>query len=499
MKTITQNAKQWKVLITDDQDLIHVMIKHYLKDYQFKGAGLQFIDAFSGKEAMEQLDKNSDIAVIVLDVMLEESDTGFKIVQYIREDLNNKLLKIIMLTGKLDIDNAQHFFMKYDIDMYCPKHDLDKIFFMITASLRAYQSAHFIYQLHEKLKKELANQKAAETNLKELNKKLEQLVHKKEAQLENTTCSLQEAIVYARQLAQEVEINNTAKSRFLANLSHEIRTPMNGILGMLGLVLDSSLNPSQQDYLLLAKHSADQMLFLISDILDFSKMESDKLHIYNEAFRLADIIHAAIVPLKLSAQENGLELIYDISPDIPEYLFGAPDRLFQILINLIKNAIKFSECSDVMIKARINKKRLHANLSDTHTEILFSIVDQGIGINQEVIESIFSPFFQGHIELSESKGGLGLGLIICKQLVEMLEGKIWAESTPGQGSTFHFILLFKRVEEEQIKTIPSKTTNTSQSQPITSRTLVYENKNSQTFLSKKDHMVGQSLEPEPKK
>jgi signal transduction histidine kinase len=444
------HTQKWKVLITDDQELIHVMIKHYLSDYQYQGAGLQFVDAFTGKEAMKILKEQSDIAVIVLDVMLEEADMGFKVVQYIRETLNNKLVKIIMLTGKLDFDNAQNFFMKYDIDMFCPKHDLDKIFFMITSTLRAYNNSTYTYHLHEKLKKELDLQKTAENNLKELNKKLEQMVHNKEVQLERTTSSLQEAIVYARQLTQEVEATSNAKSRFLANLSHEVRTPMNGILGMLSLSLESDLTPKQKEYISLAKHVADQMLFLISDILDFSKMEYDTLRIYNEIFQLPDIIESAIIPLDISAKENGVRLIYDIASDIPTYLYGAPDRLFQILINLMKNAIKFSEYCDVVIKAQINEKRLYEDNKDSHTEILFSVIDQGLGMNKDILDSIFKPFFQGHVGLSESKGGLGLGLSICKQLVEIMGGKIWAESTPGKGSTFYFILLFENLNEKQI-------------------------------------------------
>ena len=456
MNSSSTNSDKWKILITDDQEFIHVMIKHYLSDYQFQGKCLEYIDAFSGNEAIQKLDEHSDIAVIILDVMLEEQDTGFKMVQYIRDTLNNKLIKIIMLTGKLDIENAQNFFMKYDIDMYCPKHDLDKIFFMVTSSLRAYHSARSIYRLHEKLKKKLAIQKAAENNLKELNQQLEQMVHKKEVQLENTTSSLQEAIVYAKQLTQEVEKTNNAKSRFLANLSHEVRTPMNGVLGMLGLILESELSSKQRENILLAKHSADQMLFLISDILDFSKMEYDTIHIYNEVFKLKDIIQSALIPLELSAKEKGIKLVHDISPEIPEHLYGAPDRLFQILINLIKNAIKFSECDDVVIKARINDKRLYEELKDTHVEIIFSVIDQGLGMSKEILENIFSPFYQGHIGLSESKGGLGLGLSICKQLVDMMGGAIWAESKTGKGSTFYYILLFKKIDEKQAIAYDSK-------------------------------------------
>jgi len=448
MKTSSEkkiNNDKWKVLITDDQELIHSMIQHYLEDYQFKGKKLEFLDAFSGKETKAILNENTDISVIILDIMLETINTGFEIVQYIRETLKNNMIKIIMLTGKLDIDNAKKFFMKYDIDMYCPKHDLSKIFFLMTSSLRAYERSYTNYQLQKQLKYELTNQQTAKKNLKDLNHQLEHLVHKKEEQLEKTTYSLQEAIAYAKQLTQEAESNNEVKGRFLANLSHEIRTPMNGILGMLGLTLNSELNKTQREYISLAKHSADHMLFLINDILDFSKLENDKLKIHNEFFKISNIIESAIAPLKLTALENGLELIYEIDPKIPEELFGPQDRLLQILINLIKNAIKFSECNDILIQAKINEQQMYTeNIPDGHIEVLFSVKDKGVGMDQEMIKNIFDPFYQGHMELSESKGGLGLGLSICKQLVDMIGGKIWAESEPDNGSSFYFILPFKQ-------------------------------------------------------
>jgi signal transduction histidine kinase len=440
----TKQQAQWKVLITDDQEMIHVMIKHYLKDYQFQGIGLQFIDAFSGQEARSLLKKNYDIAVVILDVMLESPDTGFQIVQYIRETLNNKILKIIMLTGKLDIEKAKFFFMKYEIDIYCPKYDINKIFFMMTASLRAFQNSHSIYNLHEELKQKLHNQKSAEKELKALNRQLSQLVHHKDVQLQETNHSLQEAVKYARELANELETTNNAKSRFLANLSHEIRTPMNGIVGMLGLALNSKSNKTKMDYISLAKHAADHMQFLLTDLLDFSKLKTDQFSINYDIFRLADVIESAIIPLKLPALESSIDIICDIDPDIPKLLYGAPDRLFQILINLIKNAVKFSECTDIIIKVQKNdlSPLLEFN-PDSHTELLFSVIDQGVGISMDILDSIFEPFFQGHMQLSKSKGGLGLGLSICKQLVEMMGGKIWAESEPKKGSTFHFVLSFK--------------------------------------------------------
>ena len=449
MNITPQPPQKWKILIVDDQDLIHVMIKHYLKDYQFKGTALEYMDAQSGKIARTFLNKHTDIAVVVLDLMLEESDTGFKLVQYIREKLKNRLLQIILLTGKLDIEKAKFFFMEYDIDIYCPKHDLNKIFFMMTAALKAYHSSLSIHNLHEELKQRLDNQASAKKDLKAINCQLEQLVHHKDAQLKKTNLSLQESAAYALQLTNALETSNKAKSQFLANLSHEIRTPMNGIIGMLGLALNSKLNKVQHEHISLAKHAADHMLFLLNDILDFSKLETNQFSIHYEKFNLSAVIQSAIIPLKLTAMEKSLELIQDIDPEIPESLFGAPDRLLQILINLIKNAIKFSECADIYIKAQIEShNQRHEVLGEDCVEIQFSVSDQGIGIEPDIQKSIFDPFFQGHESLSKSKGGLGLGLSICKQLAEMMGGKIWVDSVPDKGSTFHFTLPFELSKKE---------------------------------------------------
>jgi len=445
-KSDQDQNKKWKVLITDDEELIHVMITGLLEGYEFNGQELELFHAYSGEAAKAVLREHTDIVVIILDVRLEKRDTGFHMVQYIRETLKNSLIKIILLTAESSIDDFQEYFFKYDIDMYCTKQALNKILYFMTSSLRAYERSYTNDQLNKQLKQELINQQTAKDELKELNEKLGHLVQNKDVQLERTTDSLHEAIAYAKQLAQEAEASNQSKSRFLANFSHEIRTPMNGIIGMLDLAMQSGLNKSQHEYVSLAKQSADHMLFLINDILDFSKIASNKLQIHNQVFSIQNIIESAMTPLKMNALEKGLDLLYDIDPLIPEKLYGPHDRLLQILINLIKNAVKFSECNDVHIKARIHDKPLRAGfVPDDSIEVLFSVIDQGIGMDQEIIKNIFDPFFQGHLELSESKGGLGLGLSICKQLVDMIGGHIWAESTPDKGSSFNFILPFKLI------------------------------------------------------
>jgi len=446
MKITKKNkSKKWKILIAHKQKQIHSMIIQFLNDFIFQGIGLVFLNAFSDKEVKIVLNENPDISVLILDIMLEKENYGFEIVKYIREIINNDILKIIMLADHLEIENAKYFFVMYNIDMYCSTDDLNKIFFLITSCLRSYERSNSNYQLRKQLKDEISNHQNLIEYLNKFNNQLENLVYNNEPNIQKSKSSLKEIIDYSIQLTKKLDDNNKLKSRFIANLSHEIRTSLNGILGMLRLTLDSELKKIQREYISIAKLSGDHLLFLINDILDFSKLESDNLHITNELFNLKDIIESAIAPLKIAALENGLELIYEIDPDIPEQLIGPKNRLLQIFINLIKNAIKFSECSEIIIKANLNDQNLSvSDNSDEHIEILFSVIDKGIGIDQNMIKSIFDPFFQGHFELSESKGGIGLGLSICKQLVEMMEGKIWVESEPEKGSSFFFILPFNK-------------------------------------------------------
>ena len=280
-------------------------------------------------------------------------------------------------------------------------------------------SAPFTHQgLIYAVARDVTDRRAAEEALQQNAERLSQLVKELEV---------------ARHRAEQATV---AKGEFLANMSHEIRTPMNAIIGMTDLALQTRLTPQQREYLRTARESAESLMTIIDDILDVSKIEARRLTLERTAFRFRDTVEDSVKLLAPRADQKGLDLSCRIAPDVPDAVVGDPGRLRQVLLNLVSNAIKFTDEGEVAVSVFVDER------GTDDVRLRFTVRDTGIGIPEEKQWDIFGAFVQADASTTRKYGGTGLGLTISTQLVEMMEGRMWLESEVGKGTSFHFVVRF---------------------------------------------------------
>jgi len=419
---ITNNLyKSWKILIVDDEKDIHTVTEMALDNYTFKDKKLEILHAYSAQEAKEIFKQHHDIAIILLDVVMEKDNSGLDFVQYIRNDLSNSITRIILRTGQPGKAPEKEVIELYDIDDYKVKTDVtaEKLNLVITTGLRNYEMLLKIEQDRNDFNRQV--------------KKKTRLLEQKKDQLE-------QAKDYAIKVDQD-------KEHFLTNVSHEIRTSLFDVIGISEILKKSTINDEQNDYIDIIISSGENLLNIVNDIVDLSKIEAGNIKIQKESVVLNDCIKKIFKLLKPVAQNKNISLIYYIDDDVPDVIEGDELRLNQIIINLISNAIKFSNQGVISLFIYKNQKSSDVNCDKDFFMLEFSVKDQGIGINDDQIPNLFKRFSQASDSTYKKYGGTGLGLAISKKLCELMNGNIWVESSPGKGSTFYFTIKTKEKKQ----------------------------------------------------
>ena len=423
------------LVIVDDEEALLGLLKRRLERLDY-----HVFSTVSAVEALEIIHRE-DIDVLITDFKMPGMNGAEVIARAIEID---PMLQSIVVTGFSNLKTAIDVMGAGAFNYLQKPVDFSELDVTIQKGLEK-----------RKLLEDVQNK---QRQLEEYREHLEELVENRTRALTETNQILQSEIEERKRLENTLreakvvaEAANKAKSEFLANMSHEIRTPMTSAIGLLNLVLDTKLLPKQKAYLEMARISTVVMHNLLNDILDFSKIEAGKLNLESIAFHPRKVIESIIELQHLQAEEKLIQLSYSVDANVPESVNGDPNRLRQVILNLVSNAIKFTQYGDVLINCKIfRESHPDDGVSDENFDVLqFSIRDSGIGIDKEKIECIFEAFTQADTSTTRKFGGVGLGLNISSKLVAMMGGRIWVESKPGQGSTFHFTCKFEKGRDEE--------------------------------------------------
>ncbi len=389
-----------KILVVDDEPDVEALIRQRFRN-EIRNGELQFEFAGNGAEALEKINRDDSIEMILTDINMPMMD-GLSFLSKLRE--KEGLFKAVVVSAYGDMENIRTAMNRGAFDFITKPIDFNDLSTTVDKTLHEVDIIRRGIEAREQLEKTLREKEIAEI---ERIKAVEMRKH---------------------------------EQQFLANMSHEIRTPMNVVIGMTNLLLKGSPRDNQMKYLKAIKDSSENLLVIINDILDLSKVEAGKISFETIPFSFRESMGLVHTSLKFKAEEKGLKLILDIDPDLPDMLMGDPVRLNQVLINLAGNAIKFTEKGSVTIVSRNEK------MENGRVWIHFEVRDTGIGISEEQIHKIFEKFTQASSDTTRKYGGTGLGLTISKQLIELQEGNIRVTSRHGEGSVFAFSIPYRIAE-----------------------------------------------------
>jgi signal transduction histidine kinase len=393
-----------KILVVDDEQDLELLINQRFRQ-KIKDGSMSFDFANNGEQALDKLNNQSDVDIVLTDINMPVMD-GLTLLRRIGE---KKIpCKCVVVSAYGDLQNIREAMNSGAFDFITKPidfRDLEKTIEKSLADLSVFRGGE---QAKEQLEKTLLEKEIAE--------------------MERT----------------KAEQSEKFKQQFLANMSHEIRTPMNAVIGLTSLLLKNNPREDQLRHLRAIQQSADNLLVIINDILDLSKIEAGKMQFEKTPFKPADVVLLVYNILQFKAEEKHISLITEVAPDVPLILLGDPTRLTQILINLAGNAIKFTESGSVTIHLSTKLKES----DDESCMLFFQVIDTGIGIAADKLQTIFESFSQASDDTNRKYGGTGLGLTISKQLIELQNGTISVSSRLGSGTEFAFTIPYKRATEE---------------------------------------------------
>ena len=427
--TPSENAS---IMVVDDQPANLKLLEDMLKVRGYK------VRSFPrGRLALAAAVQNPP-DLFLLDINMPEMN-GYELCECLKSNPALSTAPVIFLSALSATEDKVKAFQAGGADYITKPFQLEEVQARVLTHLKLHQLQQAL-RLQNDLLEEAVNHRTKELRdaIKQLESNHDQALRALDAEteaakkLQEMNARLLAANTKANEMAAEAATANAAKSDFLANMSHEIRTPLNGIIGMTNLALDTKLTAEQSDYLETVKFSADALLNVISDILDFSKIEAGKIELEEIIFSLTDCVAGVLKTIRFRANEKGLELVCDIGTEVPQAVKGDPGRLRQVLLNLVGNAIKFTDQGAVGLKVVADV--VEEKAADLH----FIVSDSGVGIAPEKINMIFESFSQADASTTRHYGGTGLGLTISRCLVQMMGGRLWVESELGVGSRFHF-------------------------------------------------------------